>query len=92
MKRIIENIVKVLIILLVIAWIVIIFIDFFRAKSEKNPMFCISENIREYDDGETYECIGLGYKMYRYNRRCSGIQFGPFFLKELTGEEVCKHK
>lgn len=92
MKRIIENIVKVLIILLVVAWIVIIFIDFFRTRSEKNPMFCISENIKSYDDGETYECIGLGYKMYRYNRKCSGIQFGPFFLKELTGEEICKHR
>lgn len=92
MKRIIENIVKVLIILLIIMWIIVIFIDFFRAKSEKNPKFCISEEVIKYDDGETYKCVGLGYKMYRYNRACSGIQFGPFFLKELTTEEICNHR
>lgn len=92
MKRIIENIVKVLIILLVVAWIVIIFVDYFRAGDGKNPKFCISESVIKYNDGETYKCVGLGYKMYRYNRTCSGIQFGPFFLKELTGEEVCNHK
>ena len=55
-------------------------------------MFCINEEVIKYEDGETYKCVGLGYKMYRYNRTCSGIQFGPFFLKELTGEEVCNHK
>lgn len=92
MKRIIENIIKVLIILLVVAWIVIIFIDSFRTKEEKDPMFCIKERTIKYDDGETYECIGLGYKMYRYNRKCSAVHFGPFFLKELQGTQICKHK
>ncbi len=92
MKRKIEIVLKVLMILLIIAWITIIFVDFFRTKSEKNPMFCISEKTIKYNDGETYECVGLGYKMYRYNRACSGIQFGPFFMKELTIEELCQHK
>lgn len=92
MKRTIETILKVLVILLIIVWIVIVFIDFFRAKSEKDPMFCISEKTTKYNDGETYECVGLGYKMYRYNRTCGGIQFGPFFMKELTSEELCKQR
>lgn len=92
MKRIIENIVKVLVILLIIAWIVIIFIDYFRVGQGKNPKFCLTEEVIKYEDGETYKCVGLGYKMFRYNRKCSGIEFGPFFIKELTGEEVCLRK
>lgn len=90
MKRIIENVVKVLIILLVISWIVIIFIDFFRTRAGKDPVYCISEDVIKHEDGETYKCVGLGYKMYRYNRTCSGVQFGPFFIKELTSQEICE--
>ena len=95
MKRIIENIVKVLIILLLIAWIAIIFIDWYRTTQGKNPMFCISEKTTQYADGETYKCVGIGYKMFRYNRTCAAVNFGPFFLKELdvdsdTSIELCK--
>ncbi|MCI8394542.1 MAG: hypothetical protein HFH86_03565 [Bacilli bacterium] len=30
----------------------------------------------------TYECLGLGYKFYRYRREFKAIEFGPFFIKE----------
>ena len=35
----------------------------------------------------TYECKGLGYKVYRYNRTDTNppfkaVEFGPFFIKE----------
>lgn len=82
MRRIVEITVKVLLILAIVVWLTIVFIDFFRTKSEKDPLFCLKTQIKKYPDGETFECIGLGYKMYRYNRSFSAVEFGPFFIKE----------
>lgn len=60
-------------------WIV----DFFRVKSEKEPMFCLNKTTIEYKDGTVSKCTGLGYKVYNYNRTSldKGLEFGPFFIK-----------
>lgn len=74
---------KILILVLIFLWIVVVFTDYFRVRQNKNPMFCISEVEHEYEDGTTYICTGLGYKMIRYNRSClSASEFGPFIIKE----------
>ena len=80
------DVIKVAILTFVIIWIIIFFIDYFRARQSKDPIFCISEQTKEYEDGSVYSCIGLGYKMYRYNRNSidASIEFGPFFIKERT--------
>ena len=69
----------VLFAILACVWI----IDFFRVKAEKQPMFCISKETIEFEDGNVDKCVGLGYTVYEYNRESldSGIQFGPFFIK-----------
>lgn len=79
------EIIKVAVIALVIIWIIIFFIDYFRARNSKLPIFCVS-NIKEYDDGSVYSCTGLGYKMYKYDRTSINmdLEFGPFFMKERT--------
>ena len=73
---------------LVILSIVIIcfFIDYFRARQSKNPLFCLHQETVKYDDGSVYKCTGLGYKMYKYNRTSvpTSVEFGPFFMKERT--------
>ena len=71
---------------IIIIWIIIFFIDYFRARQSKTPLFCISEETKEYDDGTVYSCTGLGYKMYQYNRSSvdATVEFGPFFIKERT--------
>ena len=58
-------------------------IDFIQVKREEEPIFCISEKIHEYEDGTTKECVGLGYKVYTYDRKSLNIksQFSPFFVK-----------
>lgn len=84
MKRILETIFKVLFLVALIGWVTIVFYDYFRSKNGKDPKFCIKEVTHKYSDGDTYECLGLGYKMYRYNRSFSAVQFGPFFIKERT--------
>ncbi len=80
------DIIKVIVLALVIIWIIIFLIDYFRARQSKTPIFCISEETKEYDDGTVYSCTGLGYKMYKYDRSSinASIEFGPFFIKERT--------
>ncbi len=80
------DIVKIVILSLIIVWIICFFIDYFRARQMKDPVFCISEVTKKYDDGTVYSCTGLGYKMYRYNRSSisTNLEFGPFFIQERT--------
>ena len=63
---------------LAIIWIT----DFINVKNDKDPIFCISQKTHTFDDGTVEECVGLGYKVYDYNRTSLsyGRQFGPFFI------------
>lgn len=82
-KKIIITILKVLILFILFGWVVLVFTDYFRVTSGKDPLFCISEKTTNYPDGANYTCTGLGYKMIRYNRACmSATEFGPFLIKE----------
>lgn len=65
--------------LLMIVWIT----DFFRVRAEKDPVFCIRKTTHTYDDGIVKECLGLGYKVYKYERESlkEALEFGPFFIK-----------
>lgn len=80
------DIVKIIILALIIIWIIIFFIDYFRARQTKTPIFCLIEETKEYEDGTVYSCTGLGYKVYKYDRTSvdATLEFGPFFIKERT--------
>jgi hypothetical protein len=58
-------------------------IDFFRVRGDADPMFCLSKTTHEFEDGEVRECLGLGYKVYSYDRESltKGYEFGPFFIQ-----------
>lgn len=77
-KIIFDIVFWVAIILLAIIWLT----DFFRMKSNEEPVFCLSEKTHEFDDGTVYECKGLGYNIYQYNRESmkNAQQFSPFFI------------
>lgn len=72
----------------IVFWVVIIglfviwTIDFINVKNNKEPMFCIKEKTHQYTDGTTEECVGLGYKVFKYNRKSISktSQFSPFFI------------
>ena len=72
----------------VIFWVAIIGLaaiwltDFIKVQNEKGPMFCLSEKTHEFEDGTVDECVGLGYKVYTYNRESlkNARQFSPFFV------------
>ncbi len=76
----------IVILSIVIIWIFCFFIDYFRARQSKKPLFCITQNTKTYDDGTVYSCTGMGYKMYKYERASipTKLEFGPFFIKERT--------
>ncbi len=80
------DIIKIVVLALIIIWILIFFIDYFRARQAKEPIFCLSEQTKEYEDGTVYSCTGLGYKMYKYDRASidASVEFGPFFIQERT--------
>ncbi len=73
----------------VIFWVVVIFLmsvwlfDFVQAKFDNKPTFCINRTTHTYSDGKVYECLGLGYKVFRYERTSMSkhMQFSPFFAQ-----------
>lgn len=63
---------------LAIVWLT----DFIKVQNDKDPVFCISKKTHEFDDGVVNECVGLGYKIYNYDRdSIDANQFGPLFIK-----------
>ena len=83
MKNKIITILKLLVIFLIIIWVIIVCYDFFQVKKEKEPKFCIYKTVHKYEDGETYECVGLGYRVFKYKRTAlTATEFGPIFISE----------
>lgn len=78
---------KVLVLICLFAWILLVLTDYFKVKNGKDPLFCLSEETKQYEDGSTHICNGLGYKTIRYNRTClTATEFGPFIIQERTCE------
>lgn len=76
---------KILVLIAFVVWVGIVFVDYFKTRNDKMPVFCIKETTYEYEDGKTYECVGLGYKMYKYNRdSITATEFGPIFIEQRT--------
>ena len=74
---------KILVLVAIVVWVIIVCYDFFQVKNQKDPKFCIYETVHKYDDGSTYECVGLGYKVYKYRRTAlTATEFGPIFIGE----------
>lgn len=71
--------------LLVIALMCLWTYEFYRVRNGKEPQFCIKKDTHVYVDGTTDVCIGLGYKVYDYDRyNIVGTEFVSIFAKERT--------
>lgn len=46
---------KVVLLILIVAWVGIVVIDYFNARNTKDPSFCLKEEIRVYSQGGTLE-------------------------------------
>lgn len=83
MKKTLITIVKVVVLAVIALWIIMVFMDYFRVKDGKKPLYCLSEKVNEYPDGSNTICNGFGYKTINYNRVClKATEFGPFFIQE----------
>lgn len=91
-KSTFHKVMNIVLWILLLAWMLVVLVDFYNVSKEKEPIFCIDKNTTEYDDGDVNSCLGLGYKVYRYERSCfSAIEFGPFWGKDRSlDEEACK--
>ena len=81
-KRIVKKIFDVVFWVIIVGLAIIWLTDFINVKANKDPIFCISQKTHTFDDGTVEECVGLGYKVYTYDRSSfsKGRQFGPFFI------------
>ena len=79
MKKFISTIFWLLIIALICLWAY----EFYNVRNGKEPQFCIKKDVHVYADGTTDVCIGLGYKVYNYNRyNMIGTEFVSIFADE----------
>jgi hypothetical protein len=77
--KIFDVVISVIVFGIMFVWI----FDFFSVYNDKEPKFCLEREIREYEDGSTTVCTGLGYKVYQYDRySIEGSEFGPFWMEE----------
>ena len=82
-KNIIIKILDITLWIVLIGWMAICLYDFYNVKNEKDPKFCIKEEIIQYEDGTVESCLGPGYKVYNYKRDSfNAIEFGPFWAKD----------
>ncbi len=73
----------------VLFWLILVIIlfpwihDYIKVVNEEEPKFCIQEKTYEFEDGTVEECLGIGYKVYTYDRTSIDLktQFGPFFME-----------
>lgn len=87
-KTLLSKIINVVLWIILIAWMAVCLFDFYKVHREQNPVFCINKGETKYDDGNVEWCLGLGYKVYNYNRDSfKAIEFGPFWSKDRSVEE-----
>ena len=87
-KNIFIKILDILLWIILIGWMAIVFMDYYRVTNEKEPKFCIKEETIQYEDGTVESCTGLGYIVYEYNRDSfDAIEFGPFWAKDRSDKE-----
>ncbi len=79
----IKKVLGLVIPVILLGWGYVFISEYFRIKDGKDAKYCIENKIHEYDDGSVSECVGIGYKVYYYDRPNIGIktEFGAFWLK-----------
>ena len=81
-KNIFIKVFDIILWVVLIAWMIIVVIDYIKVVTKKEPIFCINRKEIKYEDGTVNSCTGLGYKVHKYNRESyQAIEFGPFWIK-----------
>ena len=80
-----ETVKKILNLLLALAflfWSYAFVSDCLRVNNGGRAKYCVKDTVYDQNDGSTEECLGLGYKVYYYNRSSVDIakEIGPFWM------------
>jgi hypothetical protein len=88
-KSLFSKIVNIALWIILFAWMAIVLFDFIQVRNENEPKFCVfDKKTITYEDGNVEECLGIGYKVIKYNRETlNAIEFGPFWISDRTSEE-----
>lgn len=82
MKKTLGILFKVLIVTIVVIWIGLIGVEYFRYQDNEPMLVVLKEETIPYEDGHVYVYYGLGYKEIIYERKSLyGKQFGHIFIK-----------
>lgn len=82
MKRTLGILFKVLLVSVVVIWIGLILIEYFRYQDNDPMLVVLKEETLSYDDGHVYVTWGLGYKTITYERTSIyGKEFGHIFIR-----------
>lgn len=82
--KVVKKVISVIFMVIFICWLSLIVYESYMVTRGEQPKFCIKTEEHKYDDGVTTECLGLGYKVYMYDRSSIEVQveFGPFWINE----------
>lgn len=82
MRRTLGILFKVLLISIVVLWIGLILVEYFRYQDNDPMLVVLKEETLTYEDGHVYVSWGLGYKSITYERTSIyGKEFGHLFIK-----------
>ena len=83
MKSKVWTAVKVIFLTLLVLWMVLFVVEYFRARGRNKPLICLKEETKTNSNGTLYECISLGYKYFEV-KEPNGEEkygFGAAFIK-----------
>ena len=90
-KSTFNKVMNIVLWVLLFVWMGICIVDFVRAKTNNDPIFCLWKDTTQYSDGKVRTCTGLGYKVINYERTSySGVEYGPFWSKDRSPQEEKK--
>ena len=82
MRKTLGILFKVLLVSIVVVWIGLILVEYFRYQDNEPMLVVLKEETIPYEDGHVYVYWGLGYKSITYERTSLyGKEFGHIFIK-----------
>ena len=56
--------------------------DYVNTRNENDPVFCLSKSVIDKENGSVEECVGVGYKVFKYNTPGyeGAREFGAFWI------------
>ena len=78
-----NKVMNVILWIVLFVWMAICLVDFFRTQQVKTPVFTFKHETTKYEDGTVDNYLGLGYRIFHYNRKCfNGVEYTPFWSKD----------